>query len=87
MIDDTVIIAFISLAGTILGTFGGIITSSRLTGYRLEQLEKKVEKSLEKHNGLVERVFRLEEGEKLLTEKVSVANHRIDDLEKITSKA
>ena len=75
--SDTLIIAIISLVGTLAGTFGGIMTSSRLTGYRIEQLEKKVEK----HNNVVERVFRLEDNDRLLEEKISVANHRIADLE------
>lgn len=76
---DTIAIAIISLVGTLAGTFGGILTSNRLTGYRLEQLEEQVKK----HNNLVERVFRLEDNDELLAEKIKVANHRIDDLEKV----
>ena len=75
--SEVVIVSIISLIGTLAGTFGGIMTSSRLTGYRIEQLEKKVEK----HNNVVERVFRLEDNDRLLEEKISVANHRIADLE------
>ncbi len=41
--NETVIIALISFGGTLLGTFGGIITSGKLTNYRIEQLEKKVD--------------------------------------------
>ncbi len=41
--NDTVLIAIISFLGTLAGTAGGIITSAKLTQYRLEQLEKKVE--------------------------------------------
>ena len=41
--NDTVIIAIISFLGTLVGTAGGIITSAKLTQYRLEQLEKKVD--------------------------------------------
>ena len=63
--------------GTLIGTFGGIVTSNKLTGYRIEQLEKKVDK----HNNVIERVFRLEDNDRLLEEKISVANHRIEDLE------
>jgi len=37
---------------------------------------------VEKHNNVIERVFKLEETDKLLDEKISVANHRIADLEK-----
>lgn len=75
--SETVIVAGISLIGTLFGTFGGILTSNRLIGYRIEQLEKKVEK----HNNVVERVFRLEDNDRLLDEKINVANHRIADLE------
>ena len=49
---DTVIVAIISLLGTLLGSFGG----TQLVKYRIEQLEKKVEK----HNSIVERTYILE---------------------------
>lgn len=49
-----------------------------MNAYRIEQLEKKVDK----HNNLVERTYRLEQAQSLLDEKVKVANHRIDDLER-----
>ena len=42
--DNTVIVALISLLGTLVGSLGGIMVSTKLTNYRLEQLEKKVEK-------------------------------------------
>ncbi len=75
--NDVVIVAIISLIGTLGGTFGGILTSSKLTNYRIEQLEKKVEK----HNNVVERVFGLEKKVAVIDEEIKVANHRIDDLE------
>ncbi len=75
--NDTVIVAVISLCGTLFGTFGGIMASNKLTLYRVEQLEKKVDK----HNNVIERVFKLEDNDRLLEEKISVANHRIADLE------
>ena len=49
-----------------------------MNAYRIEQLEKKVDK----HNNLVERTYRLEEAQSLTEEKIKVANHRIDDLER-----
>lgn len=76
--SDTIIVALISLAGTLAGTFGGILVSSKLTNFRLEQLEKKVEK----HNNLVERTYDIEEKIALHDERIKVASHRIDDLEK-----
>ncbi len=65
-----VIVAAIAFCGTLCGTFGGIITANKLTNYRIEQLEKKVEK----HNEVVERTG-------ILEEKMKVVNHRLDDLE------
>ena len=78
---ETMVVAGLSLIGTLAGTFGGILTSNKLTGYRIEQLEKKMEKHCDTTNTLVDRVYRLEENNKLLDEKMSVANHRIADLE------
>ena len=68
---NDIIVALIALAGTALGTFGGIITSTKLTTYRIEQLEKKVDR----HNSFAERM-------PVLEEQMKVANHRIDDLKK-----
>lgn len=67
-----IIVSIIAFAGTAVGTFGGIIASSKLTNYRIEQLEKKVDK----HNSLIERIY-------ILEEKIKVANHRIGDLENL----
>lgn len=75
--EDTIAVALISFAGTLIGTFGGIITANKLTNYRISQLEKKVEK----HNSVVERVYQLEKGEAVIEEEIKVANHRIADLE------
>ena len=74
---DTIIVAVLSLAGTLIGTFGGIMAANKLTNYRIEQLEKKVEK----HNSVIERVYLLEKHEAVIDEEIKVANHRIEDLE------
>jgi hypothetical protein len=76
--SETVIVAILSLVGTLGGSLFGILAANKLMAYRLQQLEEKVNK----HNNLIERTFKLEEKETLLEEKVRVANHRIDDLEK-----
>ena len=47
-----IIVAVIALAGTAIGSLGGILAASRLINYRIEQLEKKVDK----HNSVVERI-------------------------------
>lgn len=76
--SEAVLVAVLSLIGTLGGTFGGILTANKLTNYRIEQLEKKVEK----HNKVVERVYILERNEAVMEEEMKVANHRISDLEK-----
>lgn len=63
---ETIIVAILSLLGTLGGTFGGILTANKLTLYRLEQLEKKVEK----HNNVIERVFNLEKKEEVLEAEI-----------------
>ena len=74
---ETVIVAIISLTGTLFGTLGGIVASGKLTGYRIDRLEEQVKK----HNNLIERVFKLEEHGAVIDEQIKVANHRITDLE------
>ena len=72
-----IIIALISLLGTLAGSLGGILVSSKLTNYRIGQLEKKQEK----YNNLIERTFKLEERIEVVDEKIKAANHRLEDLE------
>lgn len=76
--SEAVIVAILSLIGTLVGSVAGIMTTNKLVLYRIEQLEKKVEK----HNNVVERVFILEKQNAVIDEEIKVANHRIDDLEK-----
>lgn len=73
-----IIIAVLAMLGTLGGAYFANRRSSALIAYRLEQLEKKVDK----HNQVVERTYALEEKTGLLEERVKVANHRIDDLER-----
>ena len=66
---DAVIVAIISGACTLLGSCAGVVASSRLTQYRLSQLEKQVSR----HNQVIERTFRLEG-------RMDAAEHDIRDL-------
>lgn len=75
--DSAVLVAVISGVCTLAGSALGVIAAGKLTNYRIGQLEKKVEK----HNHLVERMYSLEDRMNLMDEKVKVANHRIEDLE------
>ena len=72
-----IIVGILSLLGTLIGSITAILVSNKLTVYRIDQLEGKVNK----HNNLIERTYRLEENDRIIFEKLSVANHRIDDLE------
>ena len=64
--SDTIIVGLLSLLGTCVGSWGGL----RLMSYRIEQLEKKVDK----HNNFAERM-------PVVEKEISVINHRIKDLE------
>jgi len=68
---ETIVVAIISLIGTLFGSYLAQRKTTALVVYRLEQLEKKVDK----HNSVIERTC-------ILEEKMKVANHRISDLEK-----
>lgn len=69
--SSEIMIAGISLVGTLVGSVAGILVANKLTNYRIEQLEKKVEK----HNNLCERMIVVEQ----LTKS---AHHRINNYEK-----
>ena len=66
--SDTIIVAILGFAGSCIGSLAGI----SLIKYRIEQLEKKVEK----HNSIVERTFVLEEDVKYLKEDVKELKSR-----------
>lgn len=72
------VIAIISMVGTMSGSYFANRKSTALVAYRLEQLEKKQDL----HNGVIDRVYKLEKGVALNKEDIKVANHRIEDLER-----
>lgn len=67
-------VAVIAFLGTALGAY---LANSK-TIYRIELLEKK----MDKHNGVIERTYELEKEYEILDEKLKVCNHRIEDLER-----
>lgn len=73
-----VIVSLITLCGSAVGTFVGIVINTKLTNYRIEQLEKKQDK----HNQVIERVHHIERHNAVIDEEIKVANHRIEDLER-----
>lgn len=64
---EAIVIALIGFLGAVVGSGLGIIASAKLTTYRLEQLEKKVDL----HNNVIERVYNLEKREALLEQHVA----------------
>ena len=69
--DTNVIVAMLSLVGTLGGSLGGILVSSKLTNYRLQQLENRVAV----HNHFAQRL-------PVVEEQIKVINHRLEDLER-----
>lgn len=67
--NESIIVGLLSLTGTLVGAFAGILTANRLTTYRIEKLEEKVDK----HNNVIERTFHLEG-------RITEAEHEIRDL-------
>lgn len=65
-----ILVAILSLVGTLGGSLGGILVANKLSNYRIHQLELKVDK----HNNFAERL-------PVIDEKIKVINYRIDDLE------
>lgn len=63
---EQIIVSLVAFLGTALGTLGGIVASSKLTNYRIEQLEKKVDK----HNGFAEKMPVLEQRTTSLEKRV-----------------
>ena len=68
--DTNVVVAMLSLIGTLAGSLGGILVSSKLTNYRLQQLENRVAE----HNHFAQRL-------PVIEEQIKVINHRLEDLE------
>ena len=72
-----IIVAIITGIATVAAVVVTNKKSNSLIAYRLEQLEKKVDK----HNTVIERTYELEKGYAVLEDKIKSAQHRLDDLE------
>ena len=68
--DSSVLVALLSLIGTLAGSLGGILVSSKLVNYRLQQLENRVAE----HNHFARRL-------PVVEEQIKVLGHRVRDLE------
>lgn len=67
--NESILVALLGFAGTLLGSLFGVLAAQKLTQYRLSQLEDKVNR----HNHLIERTFKLEG-------RMDEAEHDIRDL-------
>ena len=67
-----------SLLASLVGTFGGIITSTKLTNYQINELKKRVDK----HNSVIERTFKLEEHNKYVDERIALLESEVENHEK-----
>ena len=73
--SNEIVVGGLSLIGTLTGTLGGILASNKLVTYRLEQLEKKVDK----HNNVIERMYKIEERVTVIETEISEVRKDIDD--------
>lgn len=73
MTDPAIVVSLISLCGTVLGSMAGILVSNKLSTYRIEQLEKKLDKYANNVDKMNERLI-------ILEQKVEAAHNRIDDV-------
>lgn len=74
--DSTVIVAIISFVGTFIGTAGGIVASSKLVNYRLEQLEKKMDTNTSATSKIP-----------VMEEKIGNINRRVSRLERENNRS
>lgn len=78
----SIIVAVVTALGSFAGVYYANRKSQALVLYRLQQLETAVNR----HNQVVERVYKLEERAEVTDERIRVANHRIEDLEQMEKK-
>lgn len=71
--ESQIIIGVLSLCGTLIGTIGGILASNKLTNYRIQQLEEKVNK----HNNLIDRMYKAENDINIINEKIEEIDKKI----------
>lgn len=78
--SEAIIVAVLSLVGTALGSVVSVLTANRLTNFKIDALQKQVEK----HNNLIERTFHLEEHAAVVDEQIRVTDRRLSELETTT---
>lgn len=65
-----IIVGILSLIGTLIGTLGGILAANKLTNYKIEELQKRVDK----HNNLIERMYKIESRVTVIEDEIKQDN-------------
>lgn len=80
--SSELVAAIVGLIGSLCGSVIGVLGSAKVLTYRVSQLEEKLKKQCENCSIMDGRVDRIEERQAVMEEKIKVANHRIENLEK-----
>ena len=75
---EAIIVALITAASAVVCQLVIASNSQKLIEYKIDKLSERVDK----HNSVIARTYKLEQDYALIDEKIKVANHRIDDLER-----
>ena len=75
--DGTIMVSVISLCGTLIGSISGVLISNKLVNYRLEELEKKVDK----HNQLIERMAIVERDIKTAYNQIDEVREEVKEIQ------
>ena len=76
--SETIVVAILSLVGTAIGSISAVFAANKLTNYKIDELKKTVER----HNSLIDRTYRLEERATLMDEKLDNLDHRVEVIER-----
>ncbi len=76
--SETIVVAVLSLVGTAIGSISAVFAANKLTNYKIDELKKTVER----HNSLIDRTYRLEERATLMDEKLDNLDHRVEVIER-----
>ena len=76
--SDAIVVGLLSCLGTLIGSIAGILTANKLTVYRIEQLEHKVDK----HNTVIERVALLENNNKTEWKQIDELRESLEGIKK-----
>ena len=78
----TIIVGVLSLVGTLIGSIAGIMTAQKLTVYRIEQLEKKVDKMYESTTEYSNRISILEKDNRIQWKAIEEIKSMIKDIQR-----